>query len=103
MMAAHVYDKNVIVICDCIGCKNRPTWRQGFMAKKGLIVVDLCEEHHLILRTKVRKDVPLDEHVLKWLLIQEANHNRVIKYGIITGSSDLETMRELDKIDIELE
>jgi hypothetical protein len=102
-MAARIHDKNVIVICDCIGCKNKPTWRQGFMTKKGLIVVDLCEDHHFILRTKVPRDIPLDENVLKWLLMQYANHHRVIKYGIITGSDDIEFLRELDKIDIEFE
>ena len=102
-MAAKIYDKNVIVICDCIGCKNRPTWKQGFMTKKGLVVIDLCEEHHFILRIKVPRDVLLDEHVLKWLLMQEANHNRVVKYGIVTGYSDLEFLRELDNIDLELE
>lgn len=102
-MVAKMYDKNSIVICDCIGCENRPTWKQGFMTKKGLIIVDLCEEHHFILRTKVQKDILLDGHVLKWLLMQEANRNKVVKYGIIVGSSDLEFLRELDKIDIEVE
>ncbi len=102
-MVARIHDKNVIVICDCIGCKNRPAWRQGFMTKKGLIVIDLCEDHHFILRTKVSRDIPLDENVLKWLLMQYANHHRVVKYGIITGSDDIEFLRELDKIDLELE
>lgn len=102
-MVARIHDKNVIVICDCIGCKNRPAWRQGFMTKKGLIVIDLCEDHHFILRTKVSRDIPLDENVLKWLLMQYANHHRIVKYGIITGSDDIEFLRELDKIDLELE
>ena len=102
-MVVKMYNKNVIVICDCIGCKNRPTWRQGFGTKKGLIVIDLCEEHHFILRTKVPRDVPLDENVLKWLLMQEANSHRVVKYGIVDGSADIEFLRELDKIDIEFE
>lgn len=102
-MVAKIYDKNVIVICDCIGCKNRPTWRQGFWTIKGLVIVDLCEEHHFILRTKVPGDVPLDENVLKWLLIQDADRNRVVKYGIIMGTFDLEFLRELDKIEIEVE
>jgi len=102
-MVAKMYNKNVIVICDCIGCKNKPIWRQGFMTKKGLIVIDLCEGHHFILRTKVPRDIPLDEKVLKWLLMQDANPHRVVKYGIITGSDDIEFMRELDKIDIEFE
>ncbi len=96
-------NKNVIVICDCISCKNRPTWRQGFMTKKGLVVVDLCKEHHYILRTKVPEDIPLDENVLKWLLMQYANSHRVVKYGIVNGSTDIEFLRELNKIDLELE
>ena len=102
-MVAKIHNKNVIVICDCIGCKNRPTWRQGFMTKKGFVVVDLCEDHHFILRTKVPRDIPLDENVLKWLLMQEANPNRVVKYGTVNGSADIEFLRELDKIDLELE
>jgi hypothetical protein len=102
-MVAKIYNKNVIVICDCIDCRNRPTWIQGFMTKKGFVMVDLCEDHHYILRTKVPKDIPLDENVLKWLLMQEANSDRVVKYGIVNGSADTEFMRELDKIDIELE
>ena len=102
-MVAKIHNKNVIVICDCIGCKNRPAWRQGFMTKKGLIAIDLCEEHHFILRTKVPRDIPLDEKVLKWLLMQDANSHRVVKYGIVSGSADIEFMKELDKIDLELE
>jgi hypothetical protein len=102
-MVAKIHDKNVIVICDCIGCKNRPTWQQEFKTKKGPIIVDLCEDHHFILRTKVPKDIPLNEDVLKWLLMQDSNPYRVVKYGIITGPSDIEFLRELDKIEIELE
>lgn len=101
-MVAKIYNKNVIVICDCIGCKNSPTWRQGFNIKKGFIVVDLCEDHHHILRTKVPKDIPLNEDVLKWLLMQDVNPHRVVKYGIITGY-DREFLRELDKIELEFE
>lgn len=102
-MASKIYDKNVIVICDCIGCKNRPTWRQGFITKKGCIVVDLCKEHHFILRTKVPGNTKLDENVLKWLLVQDANHHNVVKYRIVRGLSDIEFLKELDKIEIELE
>jgi hypothetical protein len=102
-MVAKIHNKNVIVICDCIGCENRPTWRQGFMIKKGFVTVDLCEEHHYILRTKVPMGIPLNEDVLKWLLIQEANPDIVAKYGMMTGSIDMEFLRELNKIDLELE
>ena len=102
-MVAKIHDKNVIVICDCIDCKNRPTWKQEFKTKKGQIIVDLCEDHHFILRTKVSKIIPLNEDVLKWLLMQEANHHRVVKYGIVNGSADIEFLRELDKIDLEVE
>ncbi len=98
-MVAKMHNKNVILICDCIGCKNRPTWRQGFFIRKELAIVDLCEDHHFILRTKVNNDVKLDEHVLKWLLVQDADIIRVTKYGVI----DIEFMRELDKIDLDLE
>lgn len=101
-MVAKIYNKIVMVICDCIGCDNKPTWRQGFMIKKGFTVVDLCEEHHYILRTKVPGYVPLNENVLKWLLVQDAN-SQVAKYGTITGSMNIEFMRELDKIEIDLE
>lgn len=102
-MGAKIYNKSVVVICDCIGCNNRPTWRQGFWTEKGLVIVDLCGEHHLILRTKVPRYVKLDEHVLKWLLVQDANHYKVMKYGITRGPSDLEFMKELEKIEIDLE
>lgn len=102
-MVADTHNKNVIVICDCIDCKNRPTWRQGFITKKGFVVADLCEDHHYILRTKVPKDIPLDENVLKWLLMQYANSHKVVKYGIVNGSADIEFLRELDKIDLEFE
>lgn len=102
-MVAKMYNKNVIVICDCIGCKNRPTWRQGFFTRRGLVIIDLCEEHHFILRTKVPKGILLDENVLKWLLMQEADRNSIVKYGIITRPSDLEFLKELNKIDIEFE
>jgi hypothetical protein len=102
-MVAKIHNKNVIVICDCIGCKNKPTWRQGFMIKRGFVAVDLCEEHHYILRTKVPGNIPLNEDVLKWLLMQEANPHRVAKYGIMTGSVDMEFLMELNKIEIDLE
>lgn len=102
-MVAKIHNKNVIVICDCIGCENRPTWRQGFMIKKGFAAVDLCEEHHYILRIKVPGDIPLNEDVLKWLLMQDANSHRVVEYGMMTGSADIEFLRELNKIDIDLE
>ena len=102
-MVTNVHNKSVIVICDCIGCKNRPTWRQGFATKKGIVVVDLCEEHHFILRTKVLQNILLDGNVLKWLLMQDANHYKVIKYGIVMGIADIAFLKELDKIDLELE
>jgi hypothetical protein len=102
-MVAKIHNKSVIVICDCIGCKNKPTWRQGFLVKKGFVSVDLCEDHHFILRTKVPKDIPLNENVLKWLLVQDSNPHKVEKYGTVTGSMDIEFMKELNKIEIDLE
>lgn len=101
-VVAKIYNKNVVVICDCVGCENEPVWRQGFVIKKGFVVVDLCEEHHYILRTKVPSDIPLNEDVLKWLLIQDVNSHKVVKYGIATGT-DIEFMKELNKIELDLE
>ncbi len=102
-MVAKIYNKNVMIICDCIGCRNRPTWRQGFITKKGSAIVDLCEEHHFILRTKVPNGVILDENVLKWLLVQDSKPQKVVKYGEIRGPADIELLKELNKIDIDLE
>lgn len=102
-MVARIYDKKLLVLCDCIDCPNRPTWRQGFTTKKGLVIVDLCEIHHLILRTKVPNSSPLDEDVLKWLLIQDANIQTVMKYGILRGSIDIKVMKELKKIKLDYE
>jgi hypothetical protein len=96
-------DKNIIKICDAIDCKNRPTWKQAFFTEKGVAIVDLCEEHHFILRTKVNQNVKIDENVLKWLLLQDANHHKVTKYGLIKGRSDIEFLKELDKIELVLE
>lgn len=102
-MVARILNKNVMVICDGIGCKNKPTWRQSFFTRKGLVIVDLCEDHHLILRTKVSGDVKLDDNVLKWLLIQDADVDSVVRYGAVGGRSDIEFLKELDKIDLDLE
>lgn len=100
---AHIYNKKAIIICDCVGCKNRPTWRQGFFTDKGLILVDLCEDHHFILRTKVPNYISLNEDVLKWLLIQDPHPNRVTKYGVLKGPAEIEMMKELNKIDLEFD
>lgn len=102
-MVARIYDKKLLVLCDCIDCPNRPTWRQGFTTKKGLAIVDLCEMHHFILRTKVPNRIPLDENVLKWLLIQDANINTVVKYGILKSATDIKVMKELKKINLDYE
>lgn len=98
-MAHHI--SNRIVICDCIGCKNRPTLKQGFFTNKGLIIIDLCKPHHTILRTKVPRDVPLNEDVLKWLLIQDTDPNDIPKYGITRGVFDMEMIKELNKIELD--
>ena len=95
--------KNVLVVCDCVGCKNRPTWRQGFIVKGKVVVVDLCEPHHFILRTKVPNDISLNEDVLKWLLIQDANHTMVVKYGVLRGPTDIATAKMLKNIDLDIE
>lgn len=98
-MTAHIHNK--IVICDCIGCKNRPTLRQGFFTKKGLIIIDLCEQHRRILRTKVPKGMPLNEDILKWLLIQDSDANYAPRYGRMKGLVDEEIMKELNKIELD--
>ena len=69
------------ILCDCLGCREEGTWRQLL----GNNIVRLCEEHHLILRTKVKKDIDIeyDIDVLKWLLKQPRNHHKVMKYGIV--------------------
>lgn len=103
-MVARICKKNLIVICDCIDCPNIPTWRQSFITrKKKIIIVDLCEEHHFILRTKVPNDIELNEDVLKWLLIQDANVNKVVKYGVLRSSTDIKVAKELKKIELEYE
>lgn len=102
-MVARIHRKNVLVMCDCIGCKNKPTWVQAFLVKKKVTIVDLCEEHHFILRTKVGNDIPLDENVLKWLLMQDANAHRVTKYGILRGPTDIEMSKRLREIELDTE
>lgn len=98
-MTDHIYNK--IVICDCIGCGNRPSIKQIFTTKKGLVKVDLCKPHYFILRTKVPKNIPLNEDVLKWLLIQDPDPNKAPKYGIIRGLYDTEIIKELKKIELD--
>lgn len=95
--------KKSLVICDCIDCPNVPTWVQAFTVKNGVAIVNLCREHHFILRTKVPNSIPLDENVLKWLLIQDANAHTVTKYGIWKSSADIKAMRELKKIELDIE
>lgn len=108
-MVARIYNKKLLILCDSIDCKNKSTWRQGFITESGMsgisgiIVVDLCEEHHHILRAKVPNNIPLNEDVLKWLLIQDADASRVVKYGIVLGTDNIEMMKELRKIKIEYE
>jgi len=98
-MVDHIFNK--IVICDCIGCKNRPALKQGFFTNKGLVVIDLCKPHRIILRTKVPKDVPLNEDVLKWLLIQDPDINDTPSYGMTRGLLDTEMVKELNKIELD--
>lgn len=98
-MADRIYNK--IVICDCIGCGNRPVIRRGFFTSKGLVVIDLCRQHNTILKIKVPKDVPLNEDVLKWLLIQDPNLDSTQKYGTIKDPSDIEINKALSKIELD--
>lgn len=74
-------------LCDCFGCRNLSNWKQSFYAYKQKVIVYLCNEHHFILRTKVKGNVKLDENVLTWLYKQPANSNKVVKYGIFVIGS----------------
>lgn len=102
-MTVRIHRKNVLVVCDCIGCTNRPTWIQGFITKDGVVIIDLCEDHHFILRTKVPNEIPLNEDVLKWLLIQDSNPSMVVRYGLLRGQTDIEMAKMLKDINIEYE
>ena len=102
-MVEKVYGKDVILICDCIDCNNMAIWRQAFMTKKGFVIVNICEPHHYILRTKVPNSFSLDEDVLKWLMVQGTNPYKVAQYGTLHSLRNLLMMEQLRGIELEFE
>ena len=102
-MIEKVYGKEIILICDCIDCNNMAVWKQSFMTKKGFIVVNLCEPHHYILRTKVPNNFSLDENVLKWLMVQVTNPYKVAEYGTLHSLRNVLMMEQLRKVELEFE
>lgn len=102
-MVARLYRKNIIIKCDCAGCRDRATWVQAFDTKYGVINVDLCPGHHIVLRTKVPDGTRLNEDVLKWLLVQDKNPHNVANYGILRGPIDIKLRNALKNIKLEFE
>ncbi len=102
-MIRKVYGNEVIIICDCIDCNNMAVWRQGFMTKNGVVIINLCEPHHYILRAKVPNDVQLDEDVLKWLMVQVTNPYKVGQYGTLYNLRNMLMMEQLKKVKLEFE
>ncbi len=102
-MIKKVYGKEVILICDCIDCNNMAVWKQSFMTKEGSIIINICEPHHYILRTKVPGNIPLDENVLKWLMVQGTNPYKVAEYGTLHNLRNFLMMEQLKNIELEFE
>ena len=102
-MIEKVYGKDIILICDCIDCNNMAKWRQSFETKKGNIAVNLCEQHHYILRTKIPRNFSFDENVLKWLMVQGTNPYKVAEYGTLHSLKNVLMMEQLKNIELEFE
>ena len=102
-MIEKVYGKEIILICDCIDCNNMAVWRQAFMAKKGIVIVNICEPHHYILRTKIPNNFSLDEDVLKWLMVQGTNPYKVAEYGTLHSLRNVLMMEQLRKVELEFD
>ncbi len=102
-MIEKVYGKEIILICDCIDCNNMAVWRQTFETKKGNVMVNLCEQHHYILRTKIPRSFPFDENILKWLMVQGTNPCKVAEYGTLHSLKNVLMMEQLKNIDLEFE
>ena len=68
--------------CDCLDCYTISTWKQAFVVDNKTVVVNLCKEHHDVLRFKVPVGQPLNEDVLKWLLKQPSNFRKAVRYDI---------------------
>ena len=102
-MIRKVYGKYIILICDCIDCNNMAVWRQGFLTKNGLVIINVCEPHHYILRTKVSGNLSLDDDILKWLMVQDTNPYKVAEYGTLHSLKNLLMMERLRCIELEIE
>jgi hypothetical protein len=102
-MIEKVYGKDIILICDCIDCNNMAKWRQSFETKKGNIAINLCEQHHYILRTKIPRNFSFDENVLKWLMVQGTNPYKVAEYGTLHSLKNVLMMEQLRNIELEFE
>ena len=102
-MIEKVYGKDIILICDCIDCNNMAVWRQQFETKKGSIMVNLCDQHHYILRTKIPRNFSFDENILKWLMVQGTNPYKVAEYGTLHSLKNVLMMEQLKNIDLEFE
>jgi len=76
---------------------------QAFDTKRGMVNIDLCEGHHLVLRTKVPEGTKLNEDVLKWLLVQDKNPHNVANYGVLRGPIDVKLRKALKNIKLEFE
>ena len=102
-MIEKVYGKDIILMCDCIDCNNMAVWKQAFMTKNGFVIVNICEPHHYILRTKIPGNVSLDEDVLKWLMVQGTNPYKVAEYGTLHSLRNVLMMEQLRKVELEFE
>ncbi len=102
-MIRKVYGKDIILICDCIDCNNMAVWRQGFVTKSGIAIINMCEHHHYILRTKVPGNLSLDDDILKWLMVQDTNPYKVAEYGTLHDLKSLLMIEKLRGIELEFE
>ncbi len=102
-MIKKVYGKEVILICDCIDCNNMAVWSRPFSTKEGDVIINMCEPHDYILRTKVPEDVPMDENVLKWIMVQGTNPYKVAEYGTLHNLRNFLMMEKLKTLELEFE
>ena len=100
-MVARLYRKNLIIKCDCAGCRDKAILVQAFETEHGIVNVDLCEGHNIILMNKVPEGTKWNEDVLKWLLVQDKNHN-IGNYGVLRGPIDTKLRNALKEIKLEL-
>ena len=74
-----------MVKCDCLNCSTIATWKQAFVIDDKATIVNLCKGHHDVLRFRVPVGQPLNEDVLKWLLIRPSNFRKVVKYDVFVS------------------